>query len=368
MNIIDIFAGAGGLSVGGQLAGGNVRGCVELDAVSCATLESNPKYHGLVLRADVTATNGGDLRRAFGIRKNDPLVIVGGAPCQPFSKAAYWTEAGEEAAFRRARAQGIKTTRPPRPKKVKEDKRRNLVEEFWRLVRETHADGFVFENVPSIKHPRNLPIYNRLIEQAHKCGFKITEVVGRAVDFGVPQQRERVFVLGSRKAKPKAPEATHSFHENTKQIKKSRMKRAVTAGEALEDFSSRRFHEPEETISGKWASHLHEIPPGWNYKALTAWAGHSNPAFVAETRFWNFLLKLSPERPSWTLAASPGPWTGPFHWDTRRLRVPEMLALQTFPRGYLLAGSRRDRVRQMGNAVPVLMAKAMIKEVLEAVS
>jgi DNA (cytosine-5)-methyltransferase 1 len=111
---------------------------------------------------------------------------------------------------------------------------------------------------------------------------------------------------------------------------------------------------------------LAEVPPGWNYKWHTAWAGHPRPSFVTETRFWNFLLKLSPELPSWTINASPGPWTGPFHWSTRRLRTPELGALQTFPRGYKFAGPRRERVRQIGNAVPCRLAEHVMRVAAEA--
>ena len=127
-----------------------------------------------------------------------------------------------------------------------------------------------------------------------------------------------------------------------------------------------KYFEPEEVISGRWAQHLAEIPPGWNYKALTEWAGHKNPSFVTETRFWNFLLKLSPDRPSSTIAASPGPWTGPFHWTNRRLRTPELAALQGFPRGYKFEGPRRERIRQLGNAVPVPLAEVMIRSLIES--
>jgi DNA (cytosine-5)-methyltransferase 1 len=141
---------------------------------------------------------------------------------------------------------------------------------------------------------------------------------------------------------------------------------AISAGEALAGLEGPDYFEPEEVVSGRWAEHLKTVPPGWNYKAHTAWAGHPNPTFVTETRFWNFLLKLSPDRPSWTLAASPGPWVGPFHWDSRRLRIPEMAALQGFPRKYKVMGSRRERVRQMGNAIPVPVAKVMTESVIES--
>lgn len=359
INVIDLFAGAGGFSVGAHQAGASVVASLEFDPTACQTLRANADYHGKVLEGDVCTFNGESLRKLAGLNKKAPLVIVGGPPCQPFSKAAYWTEAGTDAAYRRARANGVQTSRPPAPLDVKDDIRRNLVGEFWRLVMESNADGFVFENVPSIKHPRNRPIYEALVNEAREAGYEVSEVVANAAAYGVAQARERVLILGSKRKKPVIPDATHSPADDAS------LPNYLTAGEALRGFNIKKYFEPEEVISGTWAKHLEEVPPGWNYKAHTAWAGHPNPTFETETRFWNFLLKLAPERPSWTIAASPGPWTGPFHWTNRRLRTPEMAALQGFPVGYSIQGSRRERVRQMGNAIPVPLAKVMTRAVLD---
>jgi DNA (cytosine-5)-methyltransferase 1 len=361
ISVIDLFAGAGGLSVAATEAGAYVAASLELDAIACQTLRANGEYHGRVIEGDVGLFEGASLRSLAGVKKGAPLVVVGGAPCQPFSKAAYWTEEGDDAAYRRARANGVAAKRPPRPTAVKADSRRDLVAEFWRIVLDSSADGFVFENVPSIRHPRNRPIYDALVRRAKRAGFHVTEVVANAAKYGVPQARERVLVLGSKKKLPQLPAATHSVAGEDPNLPT-----AMTAGEALREFRAKKYFEPEEVVVGRWARHLEEVPPGWNYKAHTAWAGHPNPTFETETRFWNFLLKLSKDRPSWTLAASPGPWTGPFHWDSRRLRTVELGALQGFPRGYVLEGSRRERVRQMGNAVPVPLGRVMIKSVLES--
>lgn len=361
MPVIDLFAGAGGLSIGAFEAGCEVRACVELDSVACKTLRANEQYHGKVLEADVSQITGLDLRDAAGLRVGDPLIVVGGAPCQPFSKAAYWVEDGEESRYRRSRAAGVAMERPPAPTQARADARRTLVEEFWRLIFESNADGFVFENVPSIKHPRNKPVLDGFRSAAEAAGYKVTQVTANAAEHGVAQTRERVFLLGSKRSEPVGPEATHSLKGELGR------KPAVTAGEALEGFDRDQFFEPEELVSGRWAEHLKTVPPGWNYKAHTAWAGHPDPTFLTETRFWNFLLKLSPDRPSWTIAASPGPWTGPFHWTSRRLRTVEMAALQGFPENYILIGSRRERVRQMGNAVPPPLARRMVEAVLATV-
>ena len=358
--VIDLFAGAGGLSVGAHQAGGNVCASIELDEVACQTLQANSGYHGRVVQHDVAALTGSELRNLAGLKSRDPLVIVGGPPCQPFSKAAYWTESGADAAYRRARAEGKEADRPNPSTEVRPDERRDLVQEFLRLVIEANADGFVFENVPSLKHPRNMPLFQAFMTRAQAAGYELDTTVANAANYGVAQMRERVFVLGAKRRKPTIPSPTHAFEKEGALFSRS----VVTAGEALEGLDAP--FEPEEVVSGRWADHLKEVPPGWNYKAHTAWAGHPSPTFVTETRFWNFLLKLAANKPSWTLAASPGPWTGPFHWDSRRLRTAEMAALQGFPRGYKLVGNRRHRVRQMGNAVPVALAKAMIGSVLEA--
>lgn len=359
--VIDLFAGAGGLSIGATDAGCEVRACVEIDPIACKTLRANASYHGTVLEADVASITGLDLRQAAGLTPGDPLIVVGGAPCQPFSKAAYWVEEGEELRYRRARAAGIPMERPAAPTEARADARRTLVEEFWRLIFESNADGFVFENVPSIKHPRNKPVLDGFRHAAEAAGYNVTQITANAAEYGVAQTRERVFLLGAKRGTPAAPEASHTLKNELGR------KAAITAGEALAGFDRPEYFEPEELVAGRWAEHLRTVPPGSNYKAHTAWAGHPNPTFEAETRFWNFLLKLSPDRPSWTIAASPGPWTGPFHWANRRLRTVEMAALQGFPDGYNLVGSRRERVRQLGNAVPPPLACRMVEAVLETV-
>lgn len=365
--VVDLFAGAGGLGLGAVEAGGMLRLSVELDPVACVTLKENGAGStSRILEADVTVLNGKQLRKRADLGASDALVVVGGAPCQPFSKAAYWTEAGNDAAYRRARASGlVDISKPPAPVLPRVDGRRTLVEHFSRLVIETKADGFVFENVPAITHPRNRPMLDSLIRDLGAAGHHVTVVKVNAAEFGVPQRRERVFVLGSRTRTPDLPSATHRTSPGGPQRSEAHLKPLATAGRACAPFMGKKYFEPEELISGRWAEHLRTVPPGWNYKAHTAWGGHPHPTFVTETRFWNFLLKLHPDLPSWTIAASPGPWTGPFHWDNRRLRIPELAALQGFPRGYTFAGTRREQVKQIGNAVPPPVARHMIGAVLD---
>lgn len=365
--VIDLFAGAGGFGVAADAAGLETRLSVEIDTTACATLKQNASTRHQVMDADVAFLKGIDLRRAAGLTKKEPLVIVGGAPCQPFSKNAYWVEAGEDAAWRRDRANGVLRPRPPAPEEARKDSRRTLVGEFMRLVIEADADAFVFENVSAIQHPRNRPMLDALIAEAEsdEGGYETTVVKAVASDFGVAQHRERVFVLGSRSGKPLKPTPTH---DGRGAALNPDLLPATSVKEVCQPYQSNRFHEPEEVVTGRWAEHLAQIPPGWNYKFHTEWAGHPNPVFVAEQRFWNFLLVLDPNKPSWTIPASPGPWVGPFHWKHRRLRTPELAAIQGFPEGYAFAGSRRERVRQIGNAVPPPLAAPMIRSVVDALA
>jgi DNA (cytosine-5)-methyltransferase 1 len=358
ISTIDLFAGAGGLTQGASAAGADVRLSVEIDPKFCDTLNANHSHK--IFNEDISKLSGTDLRREAGLADEELLLIIGGPPCQPFSKAAYWCEEGHESRFRRARASGEKVDRPAPPSLPRADERRSLVEEYWRLIFEANAHGFLFENVPSILHPRNKPVLESITQAAEANGFLTTLVVANAVEHGVPQRRERVFLLGSKFSRPIAPVPTHR-KDSTEDLFRLP---PVTAGEALSKFSGPEFYEPEEEVTGRWAEHLKTVPPGWNYKAHTAWAGHPTPTFVTETRFWNFLLKLSPDRPSWTIAANPGPWTGPFHWESRRLRTVELAALQGFPEGYKFVGNRRERVRQIGNAVPPPLAKRMVESII----
>ena len=360
---IDLFAGAGGLGLGSRRAGADVRVAVELDPIACATLAANQVDRDMaILGGDIASLTGRELRDRARLDAGDMLIVIGGPPCQPFSKAAYWLDDGEEARYRRARSRGETLTRPARQTVARPDTRRGLVGEVWRVAVEAKADAFVLENVPSLLHPRHRREIDAVIDAAEQEGFRTSLVRANAAEFGVPQRRVRVFLLGIRGRAAIPPIPTHFVGE----LEYPGRLPAVTAGQAIARFGGDEFSEDGEQVEGRWASHFQTIPPGWNYKFHTAWADHPDPTFLTETRFWNFLLKLHPDLPAWTIAANPGPWTGPFHWDSRRLRTVELAALQGFPDGYVFAGNRRDRVRQIGNAVPPGLAAVMIRQVMIA--
>jgi DNA (cytosine-5)-methyltransferase 1 len=110
-------------------------------------------------------------------------------------------------------------------------------------------------------------------------------------------------------------------------------------------------------VDGTYADALRQVPAGDNYLYLTSKRGHPAPRFEWRSRYWSFLLKLHPDRPSPTIQGQPGPWVGPFHWEGRRLRVGEVKRLMTFPDGYVVCGNRRQQQLQLGNAVPPALAR-----------
>lgn len=344
---VSLFSGAGGLDVASFLAGVPVVSSTDFDLDCINTLKANEMFaNAEIIHGDLHQINSSvfqDILKKGGHKK---FIVIGGAPCQPFSKAGYWV--GHET------RRGIN------------DPRATLVNEYLRVVIDLHPDGFVFENVESLLHPTNKVIVDRFIEIITEQGYKYKIVKANAQDYGVPQKRHRLFILGTTgEFKSDEPKKTHCPEA---ECGVTGLAPYVNVGEVIKGFDGPEFYEPEEVIDkGRYASDLKEVPPGMNYKALTAWYGYPNPKFVAEKRYWSFLLKLSPDMPSWTITAQPGPWVGPFHWDNRRLRIPEMAAIQTFPKDYKFCGTRRSIQKQIGNAVPSLMGKAMIEHVKESI-
>lgn len=346
ISAISLFSGAGGLDIGSHLAGVSVCYSTDIEKDCIETLKLNSIFENTkIVHGDLFETTSQQIEEEVNKKKPTKLIVIGGAPCQPFSKAGYWVTHEVRRGINDPRAQ--------------------LVNEYLRVVTDLSPDGFVFENVESLLHPTNRVIVEQFINIIQQANYNFTIVKANALDYGVPQRRKRIFIIGTKGTfKSDEPLKTHSPIEK---CEITGLKPYVTAGEVITEFDDDKyFEEYEVTKGGTYYQDLCEVPPGMNYKALTAWAGYENPKFVADKRFWNFLLKLSPDQPSWTITAQPGPWVGPFHWNNRRLRVPEIAAIQSFPKGYKFSGTRRSIQKQIGNAVPPLLGKAMVEFLKES--
>jgi DNA (cytosine-5)-methyltransferase 1 len=168
---------------------------------------------------------------------------------------------------------------------------------------------------------------------------------------------------------PTFPEPTHSGWTETKRTFSPDLKPYLTSRAVMGDLESREdLVEPEEVVGGKYGQLLSNIPAGDNYLFYTEKRGHDRPLFGWRTRYWTFLLKLDPERPATTIQSQPGPYIGPFHWANRRLRLLEIMRLQTFPDEYVVVGSRRSAQIQIGNAVPPQLAAIVAAPLAEHLS
>ena len=341
---ISLFSGAGGLDIGFEQAGFKTLSTFDNDSDSVQTLRSNKIFHDAHIRlGDITSAEP-ELFIQDKTMHHGETVVIGGAPCQPFSKNGYWVKNSN---------------------RLIERDPRNLLDYFIGVVRHTNPAAFVFENVASILHPTNKEVFSSFVSEISSLDFDVKVLPLDARDFGVPQRRQRVFVVGSKGVFQS--ESLSVTHTKSPSGLTGALPGYMTTSEAISIFDRDEYFEPEEVTTGKtWSDQLHEVPPGLNYLHLTERRGHPNPQFKYGTRFWNFLLKLHPEKTSWTISANPGPWIGPFHWTSRRLRVPEIAAIQTFPKNYKFSGSRRSIQKQIGNAVPPEMARAVANFVADS--
>ncbi|WP_423923897.1 DNA cytosine methyltransferase [Candidatus Poriferisodalis sp.] len=346
---VSLFSGAGGLDLGLESAGFRTTVAVEWDADAADTMEKNAGayFPGLreVLRADLyplaTGRAGGvtaeEILRVGGFGAGErPDVLVGGPPCVAFSKSGFWLDWKRD---------GV-------------DPAASLLQAYTAVLAQARPRFFMLENVYALtfNNKASRPAFVRLRNEIRAAGYDHRWAVLNAADYGVPQSRPRLFVVGARRGErlPELPTATH--HGDWERRKTGGGPRPhVTTGEALAGLVTEP--EPEEIVRGRWGHLLEEVPPGDNYLHFTARRGHAEPVFEWRSRFWSFLLKLDPSRPSPTIQAQPGPNVGPFHWENRRLRVPELKRLFTFPDQFELVGKRTSVQSQMGNAVPPLLAE-----------
>lgn len=340
---LSLYTGAGGLDLGFEAAGYQCRAAVEIDRDCVTTLRANRDWP--VIDRSIHEVSSAEVLRVAGLEPGEADVLIGGPPCQPFSKAGYWASGD----VRRL-----------------DDPRADTVAAFLRVLRDTRPRAFLMENVAGLAFRgkdeglRLIRTTLGAINRACGTGYEASLLVLNAAELGVPQARERAFLIGARDGVPFGTiRPTHAFSADEAQgglLPDDRLPRFRTAWDALWDLED--DDSPELRVRGKWAELLPSVPEGGNYLYFTE-RGAGPPLFGWRRRYWNFLLKLAKNLPSWTLTAQPGPATGPFHWRNRRLSVRELCRLQTMPDDYVVVGPLNVVQRQVGNAVPSAVAELL---------
>lgn len=346
--VISLFTGAGGLDLGFEAAGFETAVAVEMNGEAVDTLRANRPWP--VIDRDIHRVGSDELLATAGLAPGEADVLIGGPPCQPFSKSGYWSS-GDALRL--------------------DDPRSDTLAAYLRVLRDTLPSTFLLENVPGLAFRGKAEGLDlilrtvRAINRQRKVRYRVAWAKLNAADFGVPQIRERVFVVGSREGgELRFPGATHFSPDALSEREAGHESAAplpfATAWDALGDLED----DPDPALqpSGKWAGLLPTIPEGHNYLWHTD-RGGGLPLFGWRRRYWSFLLKLAKDRPSWTLQAQPGPAIGPFHWNNRRLSTRELCRLQTFPDDVEIVGSLRSAQRQIGNAVPSALAEVLARAI-----
>lgn len=357
---IDLFAGAGGLSLGFEQAGFDIAAAVEIDPIHCAAHKFNYPYTTTICKS-VTEVDGDEICRKAGIGKKNIDVVFGGAPCQGFSMIG---------------------------KRALDDPRNSLVHHFVRIVLELQPKYFVFENVRGLTVGNHRTFLQEIIEAFEQADYQVPNHVGvlNAAEYGVPQDRKRLFLVGARKGLllPDRPEKCDP----------------VTVWEAIGDLPEAEDYP--ELINRDWVHAtygeasayarklrgLDNAPGNYGYRrefnrdVLTS-SLRAEHTPLSRKRFAETLPgktepvsrfhKLDPNGVCNTLragtASDRGAFTSPrpIHPITPRcITVREAARLHSYPDWFRFHATKWHGFRQIGNSVPPLLAQAVADQIAKA--
>jgi DNA (cytosine-5)-methyltransferase 1 len=324
---LSLFSGAGGLDIGFHQAGYEIRAAVEIEAAYAATLAANGTIEGYFgHNVDVHCED---------IRSFDPApyvshnidCIIGGPPCQTFSAAG-------------RRSGGVLGM---------DDERGQLFLAYIRILEVIQPKVFVFENVYGLPGANGGGPWQEIVNGFKGAGYTLKYEVLDAADYGAPQHRERVIMVGYREGSFAFPLPTHGPDAINNSLP------LVSARDAISDL--------HEGPGGLYGHLLPLIPEGMNYSYFTREMGHPEPQFAWRSKFHDFLYKASPDGPVRTIKSKPGKFTGPFHWKNRHFSADELKRLQSFPDNYNVVGTYNKVLEQIGNSVPPALAYAVANAV-----
>ena len=344
-----LFRG-GGLDIGLEQAGFRTALAVDCWDKSRETFIMNrpglPFYHGSI--ADLTGALMKKHSNGSAVRGID--LLVGGPPCPPYSKSRFYQK--------------------EKPRGLDDELGQVTMDGYLNALHILKPRAFLFENVAGMAYKVHREALDLLTESARGLGYECTWRVLNSANYGVPQIRERFIMVGMRSRCFEFPEHTHiSDDARAKNDQPSSLLPWQTAGQVLCDLDTEEnADDTGHFAGGQHNSLLKLVPPGQNYLFFTKERGYPGPMFKWRSRYWSFLLKLSPDMPSWTIQARRSNNMGPFHWRSRILRIEEVKRIQTFPDDWKLAGSVEDQWRQVGNAVPPLLARRLGEALFEQLS
>ena len=331
---LSLFSGAGGLDIAFHDAGFSIVSMVEIEERFVSTLNANCGKGNYFGDAETICI---DIRDYHPPQQLKIDFIIGGPPCQSFSAAG-------------RRAAGVQGT---------EDARGSLFEEYVRLLKHLRPRGFLFENVYGITGAGGGKAWQRISEAFSGAGYQVFFRILDAADYGVPQHRERAFIVGTQNLDFRFPCPTHG-PDSPGGIP------FVTAAESIIGAKVTRA-EREAKVGGRYGHLLNEIPAGLNYSFFTERMGHHSPIFAWRSKFSDFLYKADPKTPIRTLKAQGGQYTGPFHWKNRPFAISELKRLQTFPEDYIIRGGKQAVIHQIGNSVPPQLGRILAISILRQV-
>lgn len=335
MNVIDLFSGAGGLSYGFESAGFNVLLGIDNDAKALETFELNHNGAKSICGDITQITYENDIKPLIGDKEID--VIIGGPPCQGMSLSG--------------------------PRKF-DDPRNKLYLSYIRLVDEMKPKAFVIENVPGLVGLFDGQIKDSIIEKFTAMGYDIKYQILCAADYGVPQNRRRVVFVGMKKGTftypaPSEKKVTCSMalDDLPPLVDSLGEENAPYATEPHNDYQKLMRAKSKSVKNHIAASHSEKVkniislvPDGGNYKDLPEEYKRTRNFHVAWTRF-------ASNKPAPTIDTG---HRHHFHYKYNRVpTVRECARLQSFPDDFIFLGNKTQQFRQVGNAVPPLMAQAI---------
>lgn len=347
LRALSLFSGCGGLDLGIQDAGFQIIAGVDTDPFSAESHAINfpdaKFFNGSI--AEFSQKRVTDMVGEDTLKGTD--LLIGGPPCPPFSKSRFY--------------------RTEKPRAMNDPVGQITIGGYLETLRWLRPKAFLLENVAGMAFKPHAETLNYIIETAKTYGYVCQTAVLNAADYGVPQIRQRFFIVGTQ------PGIDFTFpqptHLNPDFLDLTGLKSWRTAGDAIGDLDTEaNASDKGHFAGGKHHGLLEQIPPGQNYLYFTAKRGHPNPQFEWRKRYWSFLLKLSPDMPSWTIQARRSNNMGPLHWRNRILRIEEVKRIQTFPDSWFLGGTVEQQWRQIGNAVPPVLALALGRKLAQALS